>query len=210
MFTRRLALLLAVLVFSFSTIVIAETSPMDAVRTSVEAILEALKNEQLDTPARREQMRVAIEDRFDFRAMSQRTLATNWKKATDQEQQKFVELFSRLIENSYVSKIESYTNEKVEYPDTKVKGRKAVVDTLIISASAEIPVNYKLYLNGDEWLVYDVIIEGVSLISNYRSSYQEIVKKEGISGLLAKMQDKLNELDSEPQDPAQAVQPEAG
>lgn len=211
MFTRRLTLLLAVIVFSFSTTVIADTSPLDAVRTSVEAILEVLRNEQLDTPARREQMREAINGRFDFHAMSQRTLATNWKKATDQEQEKFVELFSRLIENSYVGKIESYTNEKVEYPGTKVKGRKAVVDTLIITASADIPVNYKLYRKGEEWLVYDVIIEGVSLISNYRSSYQEIVKKEGIPGLLAKMQDKLDELDAEPQEaPAQEGQPEAG
>jgi len=199
MLKRLLAVLVTGLVVSFSNPAIAETAALDAVRTSVEAILESLKNEQLDKTARREQMRAAIKDRFDFRAMSQRTLATNWKKASDQEQQQFVELFSRLVENSYVDKIESYTNEKVEYPGAKVQGKKAVVDTLIITASADIPVNYKLYQKGDEWLVYDVIIEGVSLINNYRSSYQEIVKKEGMTGLLTKMQDKLNELDSEPQ-----------
>ena len=199
MLKRLLAVLVTGLVVSFSNPAIAETAALDAVRTSVEAILESLKDEQLDTAARREQMRAAIKDRFDFRAMSQRTLATNWKKASDQEQQQFVELFSRLVENSYVDKIESYTNEKVEYPGAKVQGKKAVVDTLIITASADIPVNYKLYQKGDEWLVYDVIIEGVSLINNYRSSYQEIVKKEGMTGLLTKMQDKLNELDSEPQ-----------
>ena len=199
MLKRLLAVLVTGLVVSFSNPAIAETAALDAVRTSVEAILESLKNKQLDKATRREQMRAAIKDRFDFRAMSQRTLATNWKKASDQEQQQFVELFSRLVENSYVDKIESYTNEKVEYPGAKVQGKKAVVDTLIITASADIPVNYKLYQKGDEWLVYDVIIEGVSLINNYRSSYQEIVKKEGMTGLLTKMQDKLNELDSEPQ-----------
>lgn len=198
MLKRLFAVLVTGLVISFSNTAIAETAALDAVRTSVEAILESLKDEQLDTTARREQMRAAIKDRFDFRAMSQRTLATNWKKASDQEQQQFVELFSRLVEYSYVGKIESYTNEKVEYPGAKVKGRKAVVDTLIITASADIPVSYKLYRKDDEWLVYDVIIEGVSLINNYRSSYKEIVKKEGISGLLAKMQVKLNELDSDP------------
>jgi phospholipid transport system substrate-binding protein len=199
MMRRLLAALVTGLVFSFSGPASAETAALDAVRTSVEAILETITNEQLDETARREQMRAAIEDRFDFRAMSQRTLATNWKKATDEEKQQFVELFSRLIENSYVGKIESYTNEKVEFPGARVKGKKAIVDTLIITASADIPVNYKLYLKGDEWLVYDVIIEGVSLINNYRSSYQEIVKKEGITGLLAKMQDKLDELASEPE-----------
>ena len=199
MLKRILAALTAGLVFLFAHTAVADASAQDAVRTSVEAILETLKNEQLDSTTRREQMRATISERFDFRAMSQRTLATNWKKASDQEQQQFVELFSRLIENSYVGKIESYTNEKVEYPGTRVKGKKAVVDTLIITASADIPVNYKLYRKGDEWLVYDVIIEGVSLINNYRSSYQEIVKKDGITGLLAQMQDKINEIDAEPE-----------
>jgi len=131
-------------------------------------------------------------------AMSQRTLATNWKKATKQEKEKFIDLFSQLIENTYIGKIEAYTNEKVEYPGEKVKGNKALVETLIIAASADIPVDYKLYKKGDTWWVYDVIIEGVSLISNYRSSYQEIVKKEGFDGLLAKMQEKIDELASEP------------
>ncbi len=196
MLRRILGVLVAGLVFSFANPAVADPSAQDAVRTSVEAILDALKNDQLDKTAKREQMRIAIKDRFDFRAMSQRTLATNWKKATDQEQEKFVELFTQLIENSYVDKIESYTNERVEFPGTKVSGKKAMVDTLIITASADIPVNYKLYQKGSEWMVYDVIIEGVSLISNYRSSYQEIVKKEGIPGLLVKMQDKLNELAS--------------
>lgn len=126
--------------------------------------------------------------------MSQRTLATNWSKTTDEEKEKFVGLFSQLIENSYVSKIESYTNERVDYPGEKVSGRKAVVETLIITSSADIPVDYRLYQKGDQWLVYDVIIEGVSLISNYRSSYQEIMKKEGFDGLLAKMRAKIDEL----------------
>ena len=80
----------------------------------------------------------------------------------------------------------------------KIKGNRAVVDTLIITSSTEIPVNYKLYLKKDEWRVYDVIIEGVSLISSYRSTYQEIVKKDGFPGLFVKMEEKLKELDSQP------------
>ena len=177
---------------------IAEPTPTEEVRSSVEAVIALLKDDQLDREARRDRMREVIDKRFDFRAMSQSTLATNWKKASDVEKQKFIELFAELIQNSYVSKIESYTNETVEYPNEKKKGRKAVVDTLIITSSAEIPVNYKVYLKDGSWLVYDVIIEGVSLISNYRSSYQEIVKKDGFEGLLAKMEEKIRELRSEP------------
>jgi phospholipid transport system substrate-binding protein len=178
--------------------VYADTTPTEDVRSSVEAVIALLRDDQLDRDSRRDRMREVIDKRFDFRAMSQRTLATNWKKASDAEKQKFTELFAELIQNSYVSKIESYTNETVEYPAEKKNGRKAVVNTLIITSSAEIPVNYKVYQKDGTWLVYDVIIEGVSLISNYRSSYQEIVKKDGFDGLLAKMEEKIRELRSEP------------
>jgi len=177
----------------------AESSPTTAVQDSVDAILVVLRDKTLDRSTSREKIRSTINERFDFRAMSQRTLATNWKKATTQEQQQFIDLFSQLIENTYIGKIEAYTDEKVEYPGEKVKGNKAIVETRIITASADIPVDYKLYLKDDYWWVYDVIIEGVSLISNYRSTYQEIVKQEGFAGLLVKMQEKIDELGSEPE-----------
>jgi len=196
---QRLLLILAV---GFTTTLAlpghAEVSPQAAVESSVEAIIDALKDDALDKETRRQKIRAIISKRFDFRAMSQRTLATNWKKASDEEKEQFVDLFSRLIESSYIGKIEAYTDEKVQYPGETVKGMKAFVKTLITSSSADIPVDYRLYRKDDQWLVYDVIIEGVSLISNYRSSYQEIVKKEGFAGLLARMQDKIKELESQP------------
>jgi len=176
----------------------AETSPTQTVHESVDAILALLRDHTLEQDDRRAKIRAHINTRFDFKAMSQRTLATNWKKASDKERQQFIDLFSQLIENTYIGKIEAYTDEEVEYPGEKVKGNKAIVETLIIAASADIPVDYRLYKKGEDWLVYDVIIEGVSLVSNYRSTYQEIVKKEGFDGLLAKMQEKIDELQSAP------------
>ena len=176
----------------------AAGNPTESVRMSVDSILGILKDTGLDKPAKREKIRVVIAERFDFRAMSQRTLATNWRKASKEEQQQFVELFSQLIQNTYIGRVEAYTDEGVTYPGEKVTNNRAVVDTLIITSSAEIPVTYKLYLKDDRWLVYDVNIEGVSLISNYRNSYQEIVKKEGFSGLLAKMEEKVKELANQP------------
>jgi phospholipid transport system substrate-binding protein len=175
-----------------------EISPTRTVQESVDAIIALLKDDSLGQEEMREKIRAHINTRFDFRAMSQRTLATNWKKASEQERERFIELFSQLIENTYIGKIEAYTDEKVEYPGEKVKGSKAVVETLIIAASADIPVDYRLYRKDGVWWVYDVIIEGVSLVSNYRSSYQEIVKQEGFDGLLVKMQEKIDELQSEP------------
>jgi phospholipid transport system substrate-binding protein len=198
MLKRVLRTLITGFTLAFTAMSFAGNSPTDDVRTSVDAVLAILDNEQLNYEDKRTQISGIVKERFDFRAMSQRTLATNWNKTTDEEKEKFVDLFSQLIENSYVGKIESYTNERVDYPGEKVSGRKAVVETLIITSSADIPVDYRLYQKGDKWLVYDVIIEGVSLISNYRSSYQEIMKKEGFDGLLAKMRAKIDELDSTP------------
>ncbi len=194
---KRYFMILAVgLSLAFAPVASAESSPIDAVRTTVETILDILKKDGMDKAQKRIAMEAEISKRFDFHAMSQRTLATNWKKATDAEKEKFTGLFSKLIQSSYVGKLEAYTNEVVEYPAEKVKGKKALVETMIKTASADIPVNYKLYKNGDDWLVYDVVIEGVSLISNYRSSYQAIVKKEGFDGLMAKMQAKIKELEA--------------
>ncbi len=198
MLKRVLLTLITGFALAFTAMSFAGNSPTDEVRTSVDAVLAILDNEQLDYEDKRTQISVIVKERFDFRAMSQRTLATNWNKTTDEEKEKFVDLFSQLIENSYVGKIDSYTNERVDYPGEKVSGRKAVVETLIITSSADIPVDYRLYQKGDQWLVYDVIIEGVSLISNYRSSYQEIMKKEGFDGLLAKMRAKIDELAGTP------------
>ena len=185
---------------AFAPVVVsAEGSAIDAVRTSVDGILDILKKgDTMDKAARRSAMEAIIDERFDFRAMSQRTLATNWKKASDAEKQEFTDLFKQLIQSSYVGKLEAYTNETVEYVAEKAKGRKALVETMIKTASADIPLNYKMYSKDGNWLVYDVIIEGVSLISNYRSSYQTIVKNEGFDGLMAKMKAKIEELDAQP------------
>jgi len=199
MLKRLFMILAAGITLATATIASADMSPTDTVRGSVDNILTLLQNKELDQTTRRKEMRKVINGRFDFRAMSQRTLATNWKKASKEQQQEFVQLFAQLIENTYIGRVEAYTDEKVDYPGEKVKGKKAVVETLILTASADIPINYKVYQkkNG-EWWVYDVIIEGISLISNYRSSYQEIVKKEGFDGLIAKMKNKIKELESQP------------
>ncbi|MDX2456671.1 MAG: ABC transporter substrate-binding protein [Gammaproteobacteria bacterium] len=197
---KRLLLILTVgITLVAATFASAEMSPTDSIRGSVDSILTLLQNKGLDQATRRIEMRKIINARFDFRAMSQRTLATNWKKASSEQKQEFVQLFAQLIENTYIGRVEAYTDEKVDYPGEKVKGKKAVVETLILTASADIPINYKVYQkkNG-EWWVYDVIIEGISLISNYRSSYQNIVSKDGIDGLISKMKVKVKELESQP------------
>jgi len=191
-------LLITVFFFAFSSVAFADNdSPTAQVKSTVDNILLLLKDKSLDTPARREKIRALVNSRFYFRAMSQRTLARNWKKASAEQQKEFVSLFSNLLENTYIGRIEAYTDERIDYLREKNKNpKRSVVFTHIVTKSADIPINYKLAKKGDQWLIYDVIIEEVSLISNYRSSYAEIIKKDGIDALLAKMKEKLNTADA--------------
>jgi phospholipid transport system substrate-binding protein len=125
--------------------------------------------------------------------MSRSALAKNWKKATPQEQERFVELFQKLLGNVYITAMEEYAGETVRYGKERVEGERASVETFIVRAgSGEIPVNYRLRVRSGRWLVYDVTVEGVSIISNYRGSFNSIVRKNGISGLLEQLDKKVN------------------
>jgi phospholipid transport system substrate-binding protein len=199
MFKQFFLILTAGMLLALTSLATADASPTDSIRGSVDSILALLQDKEISNDVRREKIGEVISERFDFRAMSQRTLATNWKSTSKEQRQEFVQLFSKLIENTYIGRVEAYTDEKIDYPGEKVKGKKAVVETLILTDNADIPVNYKVYQKDGKWWVYDVVIEGISLISNYRSSYQEIVKKEGFDGLIAKMKAKIKELESQPQ-----------
>lgn len=176
----------------------APVTPLEEVRTTVDAVLALLRDKSLDPDLRRTRVTQLVRSRFDFTSMSQRILATHWRSASPQEQQRFVALFSDLLEANYTSKIEAYTNEVVQYRGEQIIGDRASIDTSIITASAEIPIAYRLQRAGDHWLVYDVVIEGVSFVSNYRSTYGEIVRREGMSGLLRQMEEKLQEVRGTP------------
>ncbi len=173
----------------------AVPGPTDQLRVTVDRIVEILRDKSLSQKVILEQVAVLVRAKFDFWAMSQRTLGVNWKKASPAEQKRFVALFSQLLEDTYRGRIKAYTydDEHVEYTGERIQGSRAEVDTIVV-ANREIPVSYKMRLKGNEWLVYDVIIEEVSLISNYRNSYAEIVRDEGFSGLLARMEQKIKEL----------------
>ncbi|NOY63543.1 MAG: ABC transporter substrate-binding protein [Gammaproteobacteria bacterium] len=172
----------------------AAKSPIHEVQGTLDAILVFLRDKEMDGAVKEERIRALISERFDFHTMSRRTLATNWRKASDPERADFIENFSELLAATYLGRIEAYTDERVEYVGEKVKGKRAIVNTLIIAKTADIPIRYKMIKRDDEWFVYDVVIEEVSLIQNYRNSYREIVKREGFSGLLAKMKQKIAEL----------------
>lgn len=182
------------LLFSLSTSISAAdlTNPTGRVKDSVDRVLTVLKDKSIDRETRWEKIGLVINDSFDFRSMSQSVLATNWKKATPEERQQFVVFFSQYLEDTYRTKIEAYTNQKIEYTGETIRGKKAVVETLILTDNSEIPINYKLKNNDGTWFAYDVVIEGVSLVSNYRSTFAAIVKNDGMDGLLSDIQIRIN------------------
>jgi phospholipid transport system substrate-binding protein len=176
------------------TLALAVPSPREQVKQTVDQVLEVLRNKAISGQPRRETLSRLIRARFNFTIMSQRTLGKFWKEADAQQQARFITLFSDLLEASYISRIEAYSNETVSYLGERVEGELAEVDTSIHSGNIDIPISYRLVLENGSWFVYDVIIEEVSLIRNYRNSYGEIVRKEGYSGLFARMEEKLREL----------------
>ena len=175
-----------------SVYAVATATPTERVREAITEILSVLKNKSLDRDAKWVEVGRVIDGGFDFRSMSQSILATNWRTATTEEKRQFVEFFSQYLEATYRDKIEAYSNQRVEYMNETVRKDRAVVDTIIRTDSTQIPVSYKLKLNDDGWYAYDVVIEGVSLVNNYRSTFTAIIKSEGMEGLLTDLQGRID------------------
>ncbi len=188
----RPLIFILVLITSGSLIAADFSTPMGRVKDSVGKVIGVLKDKSLDREKSWQQIAAIIDDGFDFRSMSQSVLATNWKKATPEERSRFTEFFSQYIEETYRSRFEAYTDEEIIYKDEVIRGKRAIVETVIKTSSTEIPVNYKLKLNDGEWFAYDVIVEGVSLVNNYRNTFAVIVKNEGMDGLLSDIQRRID------------------
>ncbi len=173
-------------------VAVDRSSPTGVVQTVVDKVLTVLKEDSLEQEARRAKIRELIAPHFDFQAMSRSILAQNWKKASPQQRDRFIELFSNLLENTYIVAMEAYTNQKIIVGPEKRKGRRALVKTVVEQdTGVTTPINFRMRQNADGWYAYDVIIEGVSLVSNYRSTFRTIVKRDGMDGLLTQLAEKV-------------------
>ena len=129
---------------------------------------------------------------FNFEEIAKRALARHWRKRTDKEKKEFTALFSNFLEGSYIGKIEAYTDEEVVYVGEKVDKGRAVVKTKVISKGIETPIHYRLLKGkGSEWMVYDVVIEGVSFVRNYRTQFNEVIKKSSYEELVKRLRSKV-------------------
>ena len=176
----------------------AESQITADLRGTIDQVLKIVsdKNLQKDPTLRRDKLRRAIALRFNYKQMVMRSLAKNYNERSDEEREEFTGLFKKLLENSYASKIENYQDETINYVDEKIKGNYAMVRTQIVRKDGVIDVDYKMLKDNGQWLVYDFVIEGVSLIRNYRSQFSKIISTESYGALVSKLSKKVDELEA--------------
>ena len=193
--------IIILLIFFFVISVWASTpadGALDFVRTSVDKVLTILRDpvykEESIREVQRQKLRILTETLFDYDEISKRVLGKNRKSFTPEQMDEFSDLFTRLLEKTYLSRIQEYSDEKVIYSKaTMLCENRAEVETNIITASKQIPINYRLVFLHGEWRGYDVLIEGVSLVRNYRSQFNKILQKKSPEDLFQQLREKVNE-----------------
>ena len=174
-------------------------SPQDQLKPTIDKMIQVLNDQSLKGDAKRAERRAKImeiaHERFDFEEMSKRALGKEWRRRTPEERKKFVQLFTQLLEHAYIGKLEGYSGRNVTFLDQRIKGKRAVVQTTVTHNGKEIPVYYVMILKGDTWMVYDIIIEGVSLLRNYIEQFKSILRKEKYEGLVKQLKEKIKKLE---------------
>ena len=162
----------------------------DQLKSQVDQVIKLLEDPALKDKAaeRRTQVRKMAEDIFDYPETSRRALGTHWNARTPQEREEFTRLFGDLLDRAYISKIDLYQGEKVKWLGETGDASDTLVKTTIAAKSGtEIPIDYRMHLKDGRWRVYDVVIEGVSLVSNYRTQFNKIVQTESYDALVQKL-----------------------
>jgi len=195
--SRHLSLALTAILALFVVQAWAGT-PTDQLKGSMDRVIKTLEDPALKQDAkakeRRDAVRKLANDIFDFAETAKRSLARHWQARTDREREEFIKLFGDLLERSYISKIELYGGEKITYVGESLDGDFATVRTKIATKQgSDVPIDYRMLRRGERWLVFDISIEGVSLISNYRTQFNKIIQTSSYMELVKKMKSKQEE-----------------
>ena len=198
MFAHALALATALLLIGHGPDRAWAGAPTDQLKAQIDRTVKILDDPELKKPGRQRDRRAAVRqvanEIFDFSETAKRSLARHWAARSQAEREEFVQLFGDLLERSYISKIELYGGEKIKFVGEVTDPDGAIVRTrLVTRQDTEIPIDYRMHARGDKWLVYDVLIEGVSLISNYRTQFNKIITTSSYQELVRKMKSKQEE-----------------
>ncbi len=176
------------------------TTPTEAIRNTINEVMRILENQELKKPERTDERRRLLEKvigaRFNYEEMAKRTLGAHWAKLSDAERREFVELFTSLLTNTYADKITGFSGEQVQYLNERLEGDYAEVRTKIVSEKTEIPLDYRLLNQSSDWRVYDVIVDGVSLVNNYRGQFTKILRSSSYADLIEQLRKKSEKIKS--------------
>lgn len=188
-----------VLLLAFATPCFAGNSPTEDLQPALASVVDILADETLKGPEKREERRskimVEIKKGFNFREMSRRVLGKTWRRIGAAEQENFTNIMTRLLGHVYVGKLENYSGGAVEYVGETIKGKRAKVTTVIENNGIKLPVHYLMRKNGEKWMVYDINIEGVSLVRNYQQQFKSILRKDKYQGLIKVLKEKNKSFD---------------
>jgi phospholipid transport system substrate-binding protein len=160
----------------------------DTLKSDVDEVLSVLRSTKPGDAARTQMLSRTLGKFFDAQELARRTLAVNWSKFSPEEQANFTQVFVQLLEHTYIRRIETYTNEQVVFlGESQLAGDRAEVSTKIITSNREVPIIYRLARKSDTWKVYDVVIEGVSLVQNYRNQFEQVLAKESPAQLIERV-----------------------
>jgi len=187
-------------IFVYPPFVLA--GPTDQVRPTLDRILEVLSDTSLKGDShkteRRAKIMSIIKTRFDFQEMSRRVLGkTTWQEISNNDRDHYTSLMTELLENVYIGKLESYSGQQIDYTGEKIKKNKALVSTTIENNGEKIPLHYILLNSKSSWMVYDINIDGVSLIKNYRQQFKSVLKRDKFPGLVKELEKMNKELAGE-------------
>jgi len=170
--------------------------PLDTVKGNVDKVLEVLRDPSLKGESakkvKKDKIRAISQEMFDFTELSKRTLAQNWIKFSPEQQKEFTELYKSVLEDAYANKITAYTDEKIDFgKEVALTGNTVEVQSTVLRKNGDIPIYYRLIMKDGSWRVYDVVIEGVSLINNYRAQFREILANKTPESLLETLRKKV-------------------
>ena len=170
----------------------------ESVRGTIDEVLKILNDKELKAPAKQEDRRQRLEKvvaaRFDYSEMSRRSLGAQWNQLSDKDKQEFVDLFRTLLTNTYADRVETYSGEGVQYLNERTEKEYAEVRTKVLSGKTEIPMDYRLMNKSNDWHVYDVVVDGVSLVNNYRGQFSKILHTSSYSDLVDQLRKKSEKI----------------
>ncbi len=197
---RRLAVSLFIVALALLAGRAAQAGPpTDQLKGGIDRVLAILQDPALKQPGkaeeRRQKIRAIANEVFDWTETGKRALARHWQGRSPQEREEFSKLFADLLERSYVGKIEAYSGEKILYGEETLDGDQATVRTKLLTKNGnQIPIDYQMHKVDERWRIYDVKIENVGLVSNYRSQFNRIIQQSGYPDLVQRLKTKQEEL----------------